>query len=176
MSNVQPINPSRPVFVMGTMRSGTSMVCHVLTHLADFDFIGTGPSLPFDNYNKKEHNPNGYYERRDVHQAYADLYQSYDKRKTRTMPLDLIHTIHVPDKDTDKPVVTFLTAMRGILANVRTHAAHGCWGLKGIQMAQDLRLLKTLEPNAVIVYCFRARDAVQIHAKQGRHRKELSCA
>lgn len=150
----------RPLFVMGTMRSGTSMVCHLLTQ-SGFDFMGGGMGLPADAMNRPEHNPNGYYERRDVHYAYSALYQAYDHRpgsKARTVPLDLEHKIRVPDQSDEKAVLTFLSAMRNITADMRSRSTH--WGLKCIHMAQNLGLIKRLEPRALVVYCFRCPDAV----------------
>lgn len=136
------------VVVTGTMRSGTSLVCHLLSKCG-IDFFGGTPAIPFDELNQERHNPNGYFERLDVHRAYTTLYRVYE---TKRRAVDLIHDVEPPPNDA--AVREFQATMRGIIG-VGT-------GLKCIQLAQNPEFLNDVLPTgSVLIYCYRNRRAVQ---------------
>ena len=141
------------VLVTGSMRSGTSLLCQLFSKCG-VDFLGDAEPIPCDELNQRQHNPNGYFERLDVHQAYAALYLAFETKRRK---VDLVHDSEI---DMAHPAVAAFKDKIRALAN----RMHNTWGLKCIQMAQDPGLLNDVflpaQQPVVWIYCFRTLKSV----------------
>jgi hypothetical protein len=88
------------VFITGTLRSGTSMVAHLLTK-SGYSFIDDEKN-DVSKYYLPEFNPDGYYERLDIHQMFSSLYQSFcTDLVSNPIPPDFRHNV-VPTFSSDQ--------------------------------------------------------------------------
>lgn len=137
-------NFNRPLFITGTMRSGSSMTGNIIYN-SGIDLFGDFKPLSFSSFNKKEHNLDGYFCLEKINHLDSTLF--------RTLGIDwkgnFSNIQTVPE--------WYLNEIKNITNKMEKHEP---WGLKSVSFCKTIKFWIKMVNNPILIVTFRHPDSV----------------
>jgi hypothetical protein len=135
------------ILITGTMRSGTSLCTRILNSRGIT--MGDLEKLPFSEYNKEEHNEDGYYQVHSVTKFESEFLENsglgwYTSSKIPTI------------KDIGKDQLSYIMKIKNTINSMREPT----WCIKSPSFMKTVHLWRYIMKKMVVIYCFRDPESV----------------